>query len=141
MAHRGHHPWGGAERGAVGGAGGRGRFAGGGAVGAQQAATRSLLLFENVFGGFGGGVEVRLFTRDFACLSVGADHKAAPGGDGDVGRCQGGVGQHLGFNIASPLTGDFPEVLHSERGLQISHYLRPPAGDGFRARRPAVCRR
>jgi choline dehydrogenase-like flavoprotein len=41
------------------------------------------------------------------------------------------VGQHLGFNIASPLTGDFEQELHSERGLQISHYLRPPAGDGF----------
>jgi choline dehydrogenase-like flavoprotein len=41
------------------------------------------------------------------------------------------VGQHLGFNIASPLTGDFEQVLNSERGLQISHYLRPPAGDGF----------
>jgi choline dehydrogenase-like flavoprotein len=43
----------------------------------------------------------------------------------------GQVGKHLGFNIASPLTGDFEEELHSERGLQISHYLRPPEGDGF----------
>jgi choline dehydrogenase-like flavoprotein len=46
-----------------------------------------------------------------------------------VGGAQ--VGCHLGFNIASPLTGDFEDELHSERGLQISHYLRPPAGDGF----------
>jgi choline dehydrogenase-like flavoprotein len=41
------------------------------------------------------------------------------------------VGRNLGFNIASPLTADFDDELHSERGLQISHTLIPPDGEGF----------
>jgi len=41
------------------------------------------------------------------------------------------VGSNLGFNIASPLTGDFDQVIHAERGLQISHYVVPPASEGF----------
>ena len=41
------------------------------------------------------------------------------------------VGSNLGFNIASPLNGDFDEVIHAERGLQICHYVVPPAGEGF----------
>jgi hypothetical protein len=41
------------------------------------------------------------------------------------------VGSKLGFNIGSPMTGDFDEVIHSERGLQISHCLIPPPDAGF----------
>jgi choline dehydrogenase-like flavoprotein len=35
------------------------------------------------------------------------------------------AGRSLSFNIASPVTLDFHEELHSERGLQISHYVAP----------------
>jgi choline dehydrogenase-like flavoprotein len=35
------------------------------------------------------------------------------------------AGQTLSFNIASPVTLDFDVELHSERGLQISHYVAP----------------
>jgi choline dehydrogenase-like flavoprotein len=38
------------------------------------------------------------------------------------------VGKQLGFNIGSPLTADFEDVLHSEQGIQISHYLEQPNG-------------
>jgi choline dehydrogenase-like flavoprotein len=41
----------------------------------------------------------------------------------------GRAGEGLAFNIASPMTFDFPEALHSERGLQISHYLEPLEGE------------
>jgi choline dehydrogenase-like flavoprotein len=34
-------------------------------------------------------------------------------------------GERLAFNMASPVTLDFEEELHSERGAQISHYLTP----------------
>jgi choline dehydrogenase-like flavoprotein len=36
------------------------------------------------------------------------------------------AGERVAFNMASPMTLDFhPRELHSERGLQISHYLEP----------------
>jgi choline dehydrogenase-like flavoprotein len=41
------------------------------------------------------------------------------------GLGQGRAGQGLAFNIASPLTLDFERVLHSERGMQITHYVEP----------------
>jgi choline dehydrogenase-like flavoprotein len=41
------------------------------------------------------------------------------------GLGEGRAGHGLAFNMASPVTLDFPEVLHSERGMQISHYLEP----------------
>ncbi|HEX5691364.1 MAG TPA: GMC family oxidoreductase N-terminal domain-containing protein, partial [Roseiflexaceae bacterium] len=41
------------------------------------------------------------------------------------------VGQHLHFNMGSPITADFDEALHSYDGLQISHYFEPPAGSGY----------
>lgn len=41
------------------------------------------------------------------------------------------VGQRLSFNLATPLTADFAQVLNSERGLQISHYLEPPGSEAF----------
>jgi choline dehydrogenase-like flavoprotein len=34
-------------------------------------------------------------------------------------------GERLAFNMASPVTLDFEDELHSERGAQISHYLKP----------------
>ncbi len=40
------------------------------------------------------------------------------------------VGRNLGFNIATPLTADFEDELHSEQGIQISHYLSGPDDDG-----------
>ncbi len=39
------------------------------------------------------------------------------------------VGQHLSFNVGSPLTGDFAECLDSFDGLQISHTYRPRGED------------
>ena len=41
------------------------------------------------------------------------------------------AGRGVCFNLASPLTVDFDEELHSEQGLQISHYLLPPEDQGF----------
>ena len=38
------------------------------------------------------------------------------------------AGRGLSFNMGSPVTFDFEEVLHSERGMQISHYMRPTDG-------------
>jgi choline dehydrogenase-like flavoprotein len=35
------------------------------------------------------------------------------------------VGKGLAFNMASPVTLDFEDVLHSERGMQITHYMTP----------------
>ena len=37
----------------------------------------------------------------------------------------GRAGQGLAFNMASPVTFDFEQELHSERGLQITHYMEP----------------
>jgi choline dehydrogenase-like flavoprotein len=44
------------------------------------------------------------------------------------GLGDGRAGRGLAFNMGSPVTLDFPEQVHSERGMQISHYLEP-AGD------------
>jgi choline dehydrogenase-like flavoprotein len=41
------------------------------------------------------------------------------------GLGQGRAGRGLSFNMASPVTLDFERVLHSERGAQMTHYLRP----------------
>ena len=38
------------------------------------------------------------------------------------------AGRGLSFNMASPVTFDFAEVLHAERGMQISHFMRPTDG-------------
>ena len=38
------------------------------------------------------------------------------------------AGRGLSFNMGSPVTFDFAEVLHSERGMQISHFMRPTDG-------------
>jgi choline dehydrogenase-like flavoprotein len=41
------------------------------------------------------------------------------------------VGKNLAFNMGSPLTADFDEELRSYDGLQISHFLEPPTGEGY----------
>ena len=38
------------------------------------------------------------------------------------------AGHGISFNMASPVTFDFKEILHSERGMQISHFMRPTDG-------------
>lgn len=38
------------------------------------------------------------------------------------------AGRGLAFNLGSPVTLDFDDTLHSERGLQISHYMDPTDG-------------
>lgn len=40
----------------------------------------------------------------------------------------GRAGKGLSFNIASPVTLDFPDEVHSERGAQISQYFTPANG-------------
>jgi choline dehydrogenase-like flavoprotein len=41
------------------------------------------------------------------------------------------AGRDVCFNMASPITADFDDVLDSFDGVQISHYLEPPAESGF----------
>ena len=41
------------------------------------------------------------------------------------------AGQSLGFNMGSPITAVFPDVIDSYDGLQISHYLEPVPRRGF----------
>ena len=41
------------------------------------------------------------------------------------------VGKHLGFNAASPMTAEFDEELHSERGLQMTNYVVAPDGQDY----------
>jgi choline dehydrogenase-like flavoprotein len=46
------------------------------------------------------------------------------------GLAEGRAGRGVAFNVASPVTLDFfPEELHSERGMQITHYLEPTGSD------------
>lgn len=45
------------------------------------------------------------------------------------GLGEGRAGTGLSFNIGSPVTLDFAELLHSERGLQMTHYVRPETAD------------
>jgi choline dehydrogenase-like flavoprotein len=41
------------------------------------------------------------------------------------------AGHGVCFNMGSPITAEFEDRLDSFDGVQISHYLRPPAGSGF----------
>jgi choline dehydrogenase-like flavoprotein len=41
------------------------------------------------------------------------------------------VGRQLGFNAASPLTAEFDDELHSERGLQMTNYIAGPDGQDY----------
>ena len=43
----------------------------------------------------------------------------------------GRAGRHLSFNVGSPITAVFPEIIDSYKGLQISHFLQFPPGHGF----------
>jgi choline dehydrogenase-like flavoprotein len=45
------------------------------------------------------------------------------------GLGEGRAGQGISFNLGSPVTLDFAHKLHSERGLQMSHYVQPTSGD------------
>ncbi len=47
------------------------------------------------------------------------------------GIAQGRAGKHLSFNIGSPISAVFPEVIDSYRGLQISHYLQISPTRGY----------
>jgi choline dehydrogenase-like flavoprotein len=44
---------------------------------------------------------------------------------------KGRAGRDVCFNMGSPITADFDDVLDSFDGVQISHYLQPEAGSGF----------
>jgi choline dehydrogenase-like flavoprotein len=44
---------------------------------------------------------------------------------------KGRAGRDVCFNMGSPITADFDDVLDSFDGVQISHYLQPQAGSGF----------
>lgn len=41
------------------------------------------------------------------------------------------AGKGMSFNMGSPITAHFAEAQDSYDGLQITHYVRPPAGSGF----------
>jgi choline dehydrogenase-like flavoprotein len=41
------------------------------------------------------------------------------------------AGRDVCFNMGSPITADFDDMLDSFDGVQISHYLQPEAGSGF----------
>jgi choline dehydrogenase-like flavoprotein len=47
------------------------------------------------------------------------------------GIARGRAGSRLCFNIGSPITADFSEELDSFDGVQISHFLEPPAEKGY----------
>jgi choline dehydrogenase-like flavoprotein len=40
------------------------------------------------------------------------------------------AGKRLSFNLATPVTADFPERLDAYAGMQICRYMQPPSGDG-----------
>jgi choline dehydrogenase-like flavoprotein len=48
-----------------------------------------------------------------------------------IGKGELPVGQHLCFNMGSPLHGLWDQELNSYAGLQIAHYLRPGGNAGF----------
>jgi choline dehydrogenase-like flavoprotein len=43
----------------------------------------------------------------------------------------GRAGKNLSFNMGSPMTAVYPEVINSYSGLQISHYLKTSPGHGY----------
>jgi choline dehydrogenase-like flavoprotein len=49
----------------------------------------------------------------------------------ESGIAKSRAGRDVCFNMGSPITADFDDVLDSFDGVQISHYLRPEAGSGF----------
>jgi choline dehydrogenase-like flavoprotein len=80
------------------------------------------------------GVQARLgdgrrLTVDADVVVVSAGAMASSTILQSSGLGEGRAGKGLAFNMASPVTLDFAEVLHSERGMQITHYLEPMNGD------------
>lgn len=47
------------------------------------------------------------------------------------GIAKGKAGKHLSFNLGSPISALFPEIINAYDGLQISHYLRVKPDRGF----------
>jgi choline dehydrogenase-like flavoprotein len=47
------------------------------------------------------------------------------------GIAQGRAGKRLSFNIGSPMSAVFPEIINSYKGLQISHYLKMAPDRGY----------
>ena len=47
------------------------------------------------------------------------------------GIATGRAGKHLSFNIGSPITAVFPEVINAYAGLQIAHYLQVKPDRGY----------
>jgi choline dehydrogenase-like flavoprotein len=41
------------------------------------------------------------------------------------------IGERFSFNFGSPVHGDFEQEVRAYDGLQIAHYYRPPAGEGY----------
>jgi choline dehydrogenase-like flavoprotein len=81
------------------------------------------------------GVQARLgdgrrLTVDADVVVVSAGAMASSTILQSSGLGEGKAGRGLAFNMASPVTLDFAEVLHSERGMQITHYLEPTNGGG-----------
>lgn len=85
-------------------------------------------------GGRAYGVRARLadgrrltIRADTVVLSAGAIASSLILQRSRLGRRRGErrPGERLAFNMASPVTLDFERKLHSERGAQISHYLKP----------------
>jgi choline dehydrogenase-like flavoprotein len=49
----------------------------------------------------------------------------------ESGIAKSRAGRGVCFNMGSPITADFDDLLDSFDGVQISHYLQPEAGSGF----------
>lgn len=47
------------------------------------------------------------------------------------GIAEGKAGKRLSFNIGSPITAAFPEIINAYKGLQISHYLQISPNRGY----------
>lgn len=68
-------------------------------------------------------------TADTVVLSAGAIASSVILQRSRLG--EGRAGRRLSFNLGSPVTLDFAEPLHAERGLQMTHFVRPePEGAG-----------
>ncbi|MDA0181681.1 GMC family oxidoreductase [Solirubrobacter phytolaccae] len=71
-----------------------------------------------------GGRRVEIRASEAVVLSAGALASSVILQRSGLGG--GRAGKALAFNMASPVTLDFGEPVHSERGAQISHYYEPP---------------
>src|SRR5262249_5818065 len=71
-----------------------------------------------------GGRRIEVRAHDAVVLSAGALASSVILQRSGLGG--GRPGNSLAFNMASPVTLDFGQPVHSERGAQISHYYEPP---------------